>query len=374
MTRLAIITNEPPPYRLPVFQRVSRTPGITLQVIFCARREPNRHWDLPPFEFDHVFLRDRISTVNGRYIHNNPDVIPALRRFAPDLVVIDGLNPTQLYAFCYAWIKGIPRIPLTDGTFVSEQKLSKVHKLIRSIVYSRSSAYLSASLGGRTLYESYGVAPERCFRSYLCTDNDAFMQAGEPTEKKYDLIFCSRIVAEKGPLFALRVGRETARRLGRKVNMLFVGSGDEEERLRAAAAQQTDLVESDFHGFAKQKELPSLYRSARIFLFPTHDDVWGVVANEACAAGLPVIVSPYAGVAGELVVNGENGFVCDLDADLWADRAALLLTQPELLEKYSRRSLDLVREYSFDNAAAGLVDACRFAMAAAESSKARRLV
>ena len=56
-----------------------------------------------------------------------------------------------------------------------------------------------------------------------------------------------------------------------------------------------------FHGFAAQRELPDLYRSAKVFLFPTLADVWGVVANEACAAGLPVIVSPHAGVAGELV-------------------------------------------------------------------------
>lgn len=349
-------------------------PGFTLQVIFCARREPNRQWDLPPFEFDHVFLRDRMKTVDGRYIHNNPDVIPALQRFAPDLVVLDGLNPTHLYAFAYAWLKGIPRIPLTDGTYLSEQHLSRAHKLVRKIVYSHSAAYLSASLGGQALYESYGVPADHCFRSYLCTDNDAFMQEAEPREKKFDLVFCARMVPDKGPLFALRVAREAARRLGRKVHMLFVGSGSEEDRLKAAAAQQTDLVECHFHGFALQRELPSLYKSARIFLFPTHADVWGVVANEACAAGLPVIVTPYAGVAGELVIDGENGFVCDLDADLWAERAASLLAQADLRERFSRRSLDLVREYTFDNAAAGVIDACRFALAAVESSKARRLV
>ncbi|HJV86991.1 MAG TPA: glycosyltransferase family 4 protein [Noviherbaspirillum sp.] len=374
MTRLAILTNEPPPYRIPVFNRVARMPGFTVQVIFCAKREPNRQWDLPPCEFDHVFLRDRIKTVNGRYIHNNPDVIPALQRFAPDLLVLDGLNPTHLYAFFYAWLKGIPRIPLTDGTYLSEQNLSRVHKLVRKIVYSHSAAYLSASLGGRTLYESYGVPADHCFRSHLCTDNDAFMKTAEPTEKKFDLIFCGRMVPEKGPLFALHVARETARRLGRKVNMLVVGSGSEEDRLKTAAAQQTDLVGCHFHGFALQRELPALYKSARIFLFPTHADVWGVVANEACAAGLPVIVTPHAGVAGELVLDGENGFVCELDADMWAERAARLLAQEELREKFSRRSLDLVREYSFDNAAAGLIDACRFALAAVEDSKARRPV
>ena len=132
-----------------------------------------------------------------------------------------------------------------------------------------------------------------------------------------------------------------------------------------------DTVDAHFHGFALQKELPALYRSARIFLFPTHADVWGVVANEACAAGLPVIVSPHAGVAGELVVNGENGYVCTLEAELWAEHAASLLAQQERWERFSRRSLALVKNYTFDHAAQGVVDACRFALASGAQGKVR---
>lgn len=369
MTRLAIVTNEPPPYRIPVFQRVGRMPGFNLQVVFCARREPNRQWDLPAFEFDHRFLRERISTVKGRYIHNNPDVILALKKFSPEVIINDGLNPTQLYAFAYALFKGVPHIPLTDGTYLSEQKLSRVHKMVRRFVYARSNAFLSASAGGQRLFESYGATADRCFRSYLCTDNDAYFSVSPPMEKKFDFIFSGRIVREKGPMFALDVARDTARRLARKVSILFVGAGDEEERVRVAAERVADAVDARFHGFAMQKELPALYRSARIFLFPTHGDVWGVVANEACASALPVIVSPHAGVAGELVLHGENGFVCPLDAYQWAERAATLLSTPSLLEGFSRRSLSLVREYSFDNAAKGLVDACRFALAAGEPRK-----
>ncbi|OWW18640.1 hypothetical protein AYR66_03375 [Noviherbaspirillum denitrificans] len=346
-------------------------PGITLQVIFCARREPNRKWDLPPFEFDHCFLRERISTVKGRYIHNNPDVMLALRRFAPDVIVNDGLNPTQLYAFAYAWLKGIPHVPLTDGTYQSELRLSRVHKLVRRIVYARSAAFLSASMGGQQLFESYGVPADRCFKSYLCVDNDAYQGTMEPSGPKHDFIFAGRMVPEKGPMFALEVARAAALRLGRRTSILFAGSGSEEEPVKEAAARMTDLVDAHFHGFAMQRELPELYRSARIFLFPTHADVWGVVANEACAAGLPVIVTPHAGVAGELVVDGENGHVCTLEVDLWAKHAAALLSQPGKWESFSRRSLALVRKYTFDNAAQGVIDACRCALATGAPGKYR---
>jgi glycosyltransferase involved in cell wall biosynthesis len=121
-----------------------------------------------------------------------------------------------------------------------------------------------------------------------------------------------------------------------------------------------------FHGFASQNELPSLYQSARVFLFPTQADVWGIVANEACAAGLPVLVTPFAGVAGELVVDGRNGFVRELNIDEWSARAAQLLDDGGLWRSFSLDSLARVRRYHFDSAAQGIVDACACALSTVE--------
>ena len=121
-------------------------------------------------------------------------------------------------------------------------------------------------------------------------------------------------------------------------------------------------VDVRFEGFASQQALPGLYQSAKIFLFPSHADVWGVVANEACASGLPVLVSPHAGVAGELVVNGQNGYVRELDASVWADCAVDLLRNVSQWQAFSQRSLERVRRYNFDSAATGIVDACLCAL------------
>jgi len=357
MLKVAVVANTPPPYRVPIFQRLGKIGSIDFQVIFCCKREPNRLWDLPPLDFNHVFLPDRFYEVGDRYIHNNPEVIPALRRFGPDVVVTDGFNPSHLYAFGYALFKGLPHVPMTDGTYESEQALSGVHRAVRRFVYARSQAFVSASIGGDRLYYSYGIPPERCFHSWLCIDNAAFTPS-QHEEKIYDFIFCGRMEQGKSPLFALEVAVDTAKKMGRKVKMLFAGSGSLEESVKQAAAMQSEWVETHFHGFAAQQELPGLYRSARIFLFPTQADVWGVVANEACASGLPVIVTPHAGVAGELVLDGQNGYVCNLETGLWSDRAAQLLTQPDLWRQFSERSLALVSQYNFDTAAEGLLDAC----------------
>ena len=98
MMRIALVTNTPPPYRVPIFSRVAAWPGVDFHVIFCAKREPNRMWDLPPMQFPHYFLRERFFTRADRYSHHNPDVVALLWKLAPDVVITDGFNPTHLYA------------------------------------------------------------------------------------------------------------------------------------------------------------------------------------------------------------------------------------------------------------------------------------
>ncbi|RJF99215.1 glycosyltransferase family 4 protein [Noviherbaspirillum saxi] len=361
MLRISLVSNELPPYRVPFFRALDRTPGVTLQVLFCTRREPNRMWDIPMLDFGHEFLHEHFITVRDRYIHNNPGVVKALHKFLPDVVITGGFNPTHLYAFAYALVARRPHIAMTDGTDRSERDLGRWHKAVRRIVYSRTAAFVSASQGGKRLHRSYGADDAACFHSCLCIDNAEFA-ASPDTPRDLDFLFCGRIEAVKNPLFAFEVALACARKLQRQVSIVFVGAGSQDAELRALARQHGDLVDARFSGFVAHKDLPGVYQSAKVFLFPSSWDPWGVVANEACAAGVPVLVSPHAGVAGELVVHGHNGYVEELELETWSDAAANLLSQAALWARFSRQSVAMANDYSYANAANGLLAACRHAM------------
>ena len=361
MPKLALVVNEPPPYRIPIFNRVATFNDIELKVIFFCMHEPNRFWNLPAMEFDHEFLQENVYTVNGRYIHNNPDVLFALTKFDPDVVIGNGFNPTHLYAMLWTMLRRRAYVPMTDGTLQSEQSLSKIHRWLRRFAYARGPAFIAASQGGLALYQDYGVEADRCYQSCLCIDNGRFFENQSGTEKKWDFIFCGRLEPAKCPDFALEVASRCAQRLDRRVSILMVGSGSMENALYEQAKQLSDLIDVHFTGFARQEELPSLYQSAKLFLFPTKADVWGVVANEACAAGLPVLITPYAGAAGELVIDGKNGFIRELDADSWADCAIRLLQNDRRREAFGQHSQLLVKPYDFDAAAHGIIDATLYA-------------
>lgn len=358
------ITNNPVPYRVPIYNRVARDSGLQMTHIFSIIQEPGRYTDLPPFEFQHVLLKPNYRSRDDHNVHNNRDVWAVLRRLEPDVVITDGFNPTSLYGFLYARVFGKKHIPMTDGTYHSEQALSWKHRWVRRLVYSGSQAFVGASNGSRDLYASYGIDVQRhFFQSHLCVDNARFDLGN--VDRRYDVVFCSRLVEGKRPLFALDVCARAAVRLGRRVKVLFVGAGPLEAALREQVAQ-VDGVEATVHGFGMQADLPALYNQGRVFLFPTAGDVWGVVINEACASGLAVISTPFAGVVGELVRDGENGHVLDFDAERWAAALADLLTDDARLRQFGWRSRQLVQSYSYDAAAAGLIDAARHAAARAK--------
>ncbi len=64
-------------------------------------------------------------------------------------------------------------------------------------------------------------------------------------------------------------------------------------------------------GFIQYDELPAWYARASAFVHASSTEQWGLVVNEAVAAGLPVIVSNRCGCGPELVREGVNGFTFD---------------------------------------------------------------
>lgn len=359
--RIAIVTNIPAPYRLPVYEHLSAERDIDLNLFYCSGKEPDRAWDLADTAVRAHYLRENFITLSGRFIHINPDIWPALKSFKPEVVITSGFNPTHLVAIAYAWLHGAQHVAMTDGTLQSEKTLNVIHRTIRRLVFAGTQAFVGASEGSFDLYKSYGIKPERMFKSHLCANNPAFLDQAPPSNR-FDFMFCGRFAAVKNPLFALEVACGTAIRLGRKVSIMFVGSGELDKSIQHRALAIQDHVEAHFPGFATQAELPQRYASARVFLFPTSWDPWGVVANEACAAGLPVIVTPEAGVAGELVVHDKNGFVLPLDLQTWVDAATALLQDDALYRRMSVASCNAVADYTYANAAKGLAQAVRFAM------------
>jgi glycosyltransferase involved in cell wall biosynthesis len=251
---------------------------------------------------------------------------------------------------------------MTDGTLHSAgSSLTAIHRWVRRIVLGGSQAFIGACRGSFALFERYGVPRERMFQSHLCADNAAFL-AAPPEPKQYDLLFSGRFVPIKNPLFALDVAGQVALQLGRQVSIAFLGAGELEPAMRARAEALGSQVDAHFPGFVQPQDLPKHYKRARVFLFPTSWDAWGVVANEASVAGVPIVVTPMAGAAGEIVQDDVNGFVLSLDVEQWSRVVCRLLTDEVLYERMSLAGPTMAAPYTYQHAAEGVSHAVHAAV------------
>jgi len=354
--RIAMLVNIPAPYRVPVYDQIAESCGSDFRVIYMAKLEANRRWNVPVLRHDHVFLRGFAVGRKDREIHFRWGINHQLNSFLPDVILTGGFNPPMLTAWLHAQVFRSRHVPMSDAWAHSEAELSSVHRLVRRAVYATSSAFIGASAKTLALFETYG-ARKNLFKAPLGVDNARFVAAAVPlADRPFDLVFAGNLIDRKLPLFFADVVSRLARRRGR-ASALVIGDGELRGELQRALAQPG--VEAAFTGFLQQAELPAAYARGKIFCFPTRNDPWGVVANEACASGMPVITCANAGCAGEIVVHARNGYVVDLDAETWAAHAQLLLDDAALLAEAGAQSLRAVRDYTFSAAADGILAACR---------------
>lgn len=357
MTRVALVLNMPTPYRSPVFQRVSAEIDIDLHLIYSTALEPDREWIQEETDLSERFLRDGTIAWKGRFIHFGLGVWRELRRLKPDVVITGGYNPTHLVAFVYCVVAGVRHISNTDGDVESEKRLSVFHRFVRRIVSKGTHAYVGPSDSSLRLFESWGVSSDRLFKAPLSIDNEEF-SARQPEEREFDVLFCGRLNEIKDPLFALSVCAEVAERLNRKITVLVLGTGPLADAVDRMAGGLASLAVTRL-GFVQPKEIAVWFQRSRLFLFPTDWDPWGLVVNEACAAGLPVLASPNAGAARELVQSGMNGYVLAKDVHLWADHASVILDDPTLWKSMSEVGRGKVAKYTHQKSAEGYLAAIR---------------
>ena len=141
------------------------------------------------------------------------------------------------------------------------------------------------------------------------------------------LVFVGRLAPVKG----LRVLLEALAQLTEELpqlHLVLVGDGPDRANLEAAAAPLGDSV--TFTGYLSQAEVAQAMQGADICVLPSFAEGVPVVLMEAMASRKPVVATQVAGV-GELVEDGENGFIVPPgDMEMLADRIRTLAGDAKL--------------------------------------------
>ncbi len=233
-----------------------------------------------------------------------------------------------------------------------------------------------AVAGGKehlTYLEQLGFPMDRTARFYDVVDNELFAKGTDTLRGKspaaYHLparpyfVFVGRFAEEKN------VGRLLEswiayRRDGGDWPLVLVGDGPLAASLRDAATASGFGQEVFFPGLKSSRALLPYYAFAGCFVLPSTREPWGLVVNEAMAAGLPVLVSDRCGCAADLVEPGRNGFLfapADVSALTRCLQRIAALSAEELgqMGAESRRSVSRYSPRNFGLEIARIADAHR---------------
>lgn len=89
------------------------------------------------------------------------------------------------------------------------------------------------------------------------------------------------------------------------------------------------------------------YRAADLFLFPGHAEGFGLVAVEAAACGLPVLMT-RVGVAEQLITPGDSGYLISQEAAEIAARLDELAANPARRKRMGEAACRAAQQFSWD--------------------------
>jgi glycosyltransferase involved in cell wall biosynthesis len=148
------------------------------------------------------------------------------------------------------------------------------------------------------------------------------------------VLFSGRLTWQKGPEAFVEIARRIHRRLPR-VEFAFVGQGDMQEQLVQAVRAAGLEGCFRFLGFLSKAELGRLFTVSSLLLVPSRSEPFGLVALEAAAAGLPVVISSQSGVR-EVLLDAPALAPDDLEA--WAETSVAVLSDRRLARDLARRN------------------------------------
>ncbi len=326
---VAIVSNALTPYRLHYHRRLVReVPGIAWHSLF-THDVSNAPWsvdaeaEIRPVRFGVGERADDQSKLShaGHEFRKGGRIIRWMLENHVQAVVLLGYNDAgrvRILRWCRS--HGIPCFLFGDSNIKGDRANGLkgwLKRRLLSYLLRRVNGALACGSLGRAYFRRYGVPDERIFYTPYEPDYamiasvtsqevaDAYRRRHLPADRDY-VVYCGRLAQVKRVDLLIEAFVAIAE-LRPEWDLLLVGDGPLRPDLEA---RLPELLRSRVHWASfvdDQREVTRLQRGGRVLVLPSDDEPWGVVVNEAVAAGLAVVATDVVGAGAELVHDRVNG-------------------------------------------------------------------
>lgn len=363
--RVAVLNTHPIQYFAPLYRRIAEScPEVELTVLYLSdfslrgATDPGFRqsvvWDidlLEGYEYRFVGRNYRECTPAGFWSLATPAIWKEIRDGKFDLVWLHGYAHAALLTAIAAAkscgtdlaLRGDSQLLLNPPGLRRCVRNGIINRLFRLFDW-----FLAVGTRNADYYRYMGASSRQILRLPYSIDNRRFSGAEtRPPAGPVIVLFAAKLIPRKDPFTFIEAARLLADR-GVPVVMRMAGSGELEEQLRKKA-RDLKLSNLEFCGFVNQAAMPDLMRQSDIFVATSDWEPWGLVINEAMAAGMAIITSDETGCSVDLVHDGVNGYrIGHGNAKALAACIEDLVTQRDRLEAFQRESRRIVDAFSLD--------------------------
>jgi len=366
--RVAMLLDYVWPSRASVFQTIAENVG-DLRVICSQLRGADRRWEV---EFGGLSVcvqktlslpgRWRYSTgvSETRSVEFPLDTLPLLHSLKPDVVISGQLGFRSLSAAIYRLVSRRSRLVLWLQMSEHQQMGHRpIRWVLRRLLLSVADHVITNGPSCTRYLLNYKYPSQRITEINTICDLAPFLvlQRNVDWQKLKRLVYVGRLVEGKGLLPFLDVLESVVRDLpGIQVEFSIIGYGPLEEELRQWKSG-CERLHVRCLGFVDSRVHPEVYLQGDVFVFPTLSDEWGLVVNEALAAGLPIFGSTFSQAVECLVRDGANGFTfTPLMNDVGAKLKNLLMLSERDIRELGENGRVSISGLTPDHAASQFLD------------------
>lgn len=286
----------------------------------------------------------------------------------PDVLVVSGYSrPAMLCAVLWTVINRKKAILLSESKKDDAVRISWQENLKSWLI----KFYQSALVGGR-IHKDYlaelGMSSQAIFPGYDVVDNSAFTpqeikSLPRVLNKPYFLAI-NRFIPKKNLLNLIESYSQYRQSAREKAwDLVLCGDGELREQIKAKIIELNLQNFIHLPGFLQQEQMLTYFAHANCFVHASTTEQWGLVVNEAMAAGLPVIVSERCGCFEDLVIEGVNGYGFNPENKEQLTQLMTEISSENIdLQEMGQASFEHIKNYSPDYFATGLKQAVEYAI------------
>ncbi|MBD2744344.1 glycosyltransferase family 4 protein [Coleofasciculus sp. FACHB-1120] len=308
----------------------------------------------------------QVSGGYGRgFMVASPKIVNELLKFKPHVVFASAFSMWTVLALLFKPLGGWKVVIIYDGSSPNTNfEDSKLRTFSRRLMVKFTDAFIANSNDGKKyLHKVIGADKRKIFtKTYLVPEPQALreqLEAAKPSElnlKRPVFLFVGQVISRKGIKALLEACSLLQSQGYSDYSLLIIGDGAQREELEAFVKDNNLTELFTWTGWVDYGQLGAYFQNADVFIFPTFEDVWGMVVLEAMVFGKPILCSKGAG-AYEMVIEGENGYLFDpQNPEEIAEGMVRFIDNPNLVASMGQKSKQLIDQHTPEAAAKSMAE------------------